>query len=172
MGSGGREASSIDDLAGAGRTQAAAAAAMAVFMFSLAGIPPLAGFWGKFTLFSSAINLAFGPDVSAASSTWIIVLAVVGVLNAAVAAAYYLRVVGAMYFQAGSGANRPALQPGGALATTLACAALTVALGAAPSYLLQATTEADRDVGEMLLRGPRLSAQLPREELVAERSKR
>ena len=156
MGSGGREASSIDDLAGAGRTQPLAAAAMAVFMFSLAGIPPLAGFWGKLTLFSSAIQLALSSTGSAAN--WLIALSVIGVLNAAVAAAYYLRVVGAMYFQGSTNANRPPLQLGGAMGATLGCAALVLAIGILPPYLLEATAKADADVQRVLTRGP-VSAQ-------------
>ena len=95
------EASNVDDLAGVGRSQPLPAAAMAVFMFSLAGIPPLAGFWGKFTLFSSAIHLATSSSGSA--STWLIALSVIAALNAAVAAAYYLRIVGVMYFQRSAG---------------------------------------------------------------------
>jgi NADH-quinone oxidoreductase subunit N len=156
MGSGGREASNIDDLAGAGRTQPLSAAAMAVFMFSLAGIPPLAGFWGKLTLFTSAISLA--TATSGSTSTWLIALSVIGVLNAAVAAAYYLRVVGVMYFQAGNSPNRPALQPGGALAATLGCAALVLVIGILPSYLLEATAKADASVRDVLTQGP-VSAQ-------------
>lgn len=148
MGSEGREASSIDDLAGAGRTQPVAAAAMAVFMFSLAGIPPLAGFWGKFTLFSSAINMA--TSTTGSTANWLIALSVIGVLNAAVAAAYYLRVVGVMYFQGSTSANRPPLQFGGAMGATLGCLVLVIAIGLSPMQLLQATLDADGDVREVL----------------------
>jgi NADH-quinone oxidoreductase subunit N len=156
MGTANREATSIDDLAGAGRTQPLPAAAMAVFMFSLAGIPPLAGFWGKFTLFSSAVN--FATSSSGAASHWVIALAVIAALNAAVAAAYYLRVVGVMYFQSGASADRPALQPGGALAATLACAVLVIAIGVAPPYLLRATSAADASVHDVLIRGANSAA--------------
>ena len=66
-------------------------------MFSLAGLPPLAGFWGKLTLFSSALTAyRSGP-----AGALFLVLAVVGVVNAAIAAAYYLRIVAAMYFDKG-----------------------------------------------------------------------
>ena len=47
----------VDELAGLGRTRPLAAAVLAVFMFSLAGIPPLAGFWGKLAVFGSALNV-------------------------------------------------------------------------------------------------------------------
>ncbi len=63
------------------------AAAMAIFMLSLSGIPPLAGFFGKFLVFKAAVE---------ADWAW---LAVVGVLNSAISAYYYLRIVVAMYFQ-------------------------------------------------------------------------
>lgn len=68
------------------------AATMSVFLFSLAGIPPLAGFWGKFYIFMAAIKGGF---------IW---LAVIGVLNSAVAVYYYLRVVVVMYMQPAEGA--------------------------------------------------------------------
>ncbi len=77
---------SIADLAGLSRTHPARALAIAIFMFSLAGIPPLAGFFGKFYVFIAAIdaNLTF--------------LAVIGALASAVSAFYYLRIVKVMYF--------------------------------------------------------------------------
>ncbi len=91
-----REVNHVSELAGLAHSRPWVAAALAVCLFSLAGIPPLAGFWGKLTLFTGAIRvgLADQPDVS----VWFLVLAVVGVLNAAIAAAYYLRVISAMYF--------------------------------------------------------------------------
>ena len=57
-----RPVETVDDLAGLGRTHPATALAMALCLFSLAGIPPLAGFWGKFQIFASA--LARPPDES------------------------------------------------------------------------------------------------------------
>jgi NADH-quinone oxidoreductase subunit N len=60
---------------------------MAIFMFSLAGIPPTAGFMAKFYVFSAAVK---------ANYYW---LAIIGVLNSAVAAYYYLRVLVYMYFR-------------------------------------------------------------------------
>ena len=68
------------------------AIALAVFMFSLAGIPPLAGFWSKFWLFGAAVKAGLGccPD-------WLILLAVAGVLNSALSLFYYLRIVRYMF---------------------------------------------------------------------------
>jgi NADH-quinone oxidoreductase subunit N len=82
----GRMLEGIDDLKGLGRTQPMMAAALAIFMFSMAGIPPLAGFFGKFYVFMAAINAG------------LYALAVIGVVASVVAAFYYLRIVKLMYF--------------------------------------------------------------------------
>jgi len=76
----------IDDLAGLASRQPLLAAALAIFMFSLAGIPPLAGFFGKLYVFLAAIQAGLVP------------LAVIGVLASVVGAYYYLRIVKVMYF--------------------------------------------------------------------------
>src|SRR5206468_9351200 len=64
--------------------------AMTVFLFSLAGIPPLGGFFSKFVLFSSAVN-------ASAFNQWYLALAVSGVLNSALSLYYYARVIWYMY---------------------------------------------------------------------------
>lgn len=76
----------IDDLAGLGRNQPLLAAAMAIFMFSMAGIPPLAGFFAKVYVFFAIIQADMVP------------LAVIGLLASVVGAYYYIRVVKVMYF--------------------------------------------------------------------------
>jgi NADH-quinone oxidoreductase subunit N len=76
----------IADLAGLSRSRPLLALAMTIFMFSLAGVPPLAGFYGKFYVFMAAINAKLYP------------LAIIGVLTSAVACFYYLRVIKLMYF--------------------------------------------------------------------------
>jgi NADH-quinone oxidoreductase subunit N len=76
----------INDLAGLSRTNPLMAFALAMFMFSLAGIPPLAGFWAKWYVFLAAVN---------AKLYW---LAVIGVVISVVGAYYYLRLVKIMYF--------------------------------------------------------------------------
>jgi len=63
---------------------------MLVFLLSLAGIPPLGGFFSKFVLFSSAVN-------AAAFNQWYLALAVSGVLNSALSLYYYARVIWYMY---------------------------------------------------------------------------
>jgi NADH-quinone oxidoreductase subunit N len=76
----------IDDLAGLAKQQPLFAAAIGVFMFSLAGIPPLAGFFGKFYVFMAAVDAGLVP------------VAIIGVLASVVGAYYYLRIVKVMYF--------------------------------------------------------------------------
>ncbi len=76
----------ISDLAGISRTNPVMATILALLMFSLAGIPPLAGFFAKFYVFSAAIEAGLYP------------LAVIGVLASVVGAFYYLRVVKVMFF--------------------------------------------------------------------------
>jgi NADH-quinone oxidoreductase subunit N len=127
----GREVGSLGDLAGLARLRPALAAALAVFMFSLAGIPPLAGFWGKFALFGGALAVDSELASLAWVRNWFLTLAVVGVLNAAVAAAYYLRIVGTMYFAAPEREPPAALRPAPVLAIVL-CTALVLGIGVAP----------------------------------------
>jgi NADH-quinone oxidoreductase subunit N len=92
----GRMVEGIGDLAGLAQTQPMLALVLAIFMFSMAGIPPLAGFFGKLYVFLAAIEQG------------LYVLAVIGVLTSVVAAFYYLRIVKVMYFDAPAGAfDRP-----------------------------------------------------------------
>ena len=77
----------LGEMAGLGRTMPWAAGLMALFMVSLTGIPPTAGFWGKFYLFTTVVQ---------AKLTW---LAIVAVIMSAVSAYYYLRIVWYMYFR-------------------------------------------------------------------------
>lgn len=76
----------ISDLSGLSRTHPMLAHMMAIFMFSMAGIPPLAGFFGKYFVFLAAIDSGLYG------------LAIVGVLSSVISAFYYLRIVKVMYF--------------------------------------------------------------------------
>jgi NADH-quinone oxidoreductase subunit N len=76
----------IEDFAGLGQRAAALAVPMAVFLVSLAGIPPTAGFWGKFFIFRAAID---------ADQAW---LAIVMVLNSVISLYYYVAIVRQMFF--------------------------------------------------------------------------
>jgi len=92
---------SLDEVAGTGRSMPAVAFAMTLAMLSLTGIPPLAGFWGKFYLFTAIVDAGY---------TW---LAIVAVVMSAVSAFYYLRVVWYMYFREAEG-SQPDLEPASA----------------------------------------------------------
>lgn len=129
-----RQIEAVEELAGLGRTRPLLALAVAVFMFSLAGIPPLAGFWGKLFVFGSALSVDAGNLAAGSLWPWFVALAVVGVLNAAVAAAYYLRIVAVMYFRTPLAVLRPRGGTGAWLALT-ACAVLTLLLGILPGPL-------------------------------------
>ena len=84
----GRAVSQISDLSGLGRTDPGMALAMAVFMFSMAGAPPLAGFFGKLMVFYAAINAhLYG-------------LAAIGIVSSVIGAYYYIRIVKIMFFDA------------------------------------------------------------------------
>ncbi|MGD0044212.1 MAG: NADH-quinone oxidoreductase subunit N [Isosphaeraceae bacterium] len=132
----GRGVETVEDLAGLGSTQPLPALALAICLLSLSGIPPLAGFWGKFEIFASA--LAASPEDNSGPFT---LLAVIGVLNAAVGAYYYLRIVVTMYL-------RPARQtvvPRGGWPVALAvgaCASLSLILGLFPGPIARASRAA------------------------------
>jgi len=82
----GRALEKISDLSGLSRNHPAMAYALAILMFSMSGIPPLAGFFSKFMVFMAAVGAGY------------YVLAVFGVLCSVVAAYYYLRIIKVMFF--------------------------------------------------------------------------
>jgi len=85
----------VSDLAGLSSTNPMMATIMTIMMFSLAGIPPMAGFWAKWYVFLAAIDAG------------LIALAVIGVLASVVGAFYYLRVVKVMWFDESAGGFQP-----------------------------------------------------------------
>ena len=93
---GGRMVENIEDLAGLGKTHPLFSATMVVFMFSLAGIPPLAGFFGKLYVFVAAVDAG------------LFALAIIGVVASVIGAFYYLRIIKIMYFdEAGDPLDKP-----------------------------------------------------------------
>ncbi|HZD01248.1 MAG TPA: NADH-quinone oxidoreductase subunit NuoN [Actinomycetes bacterium] len=147
-----RERSSLDDFHGFGRRHPLPAALLALFMFALAGIPPLSGFWAKYYVFQAGVN---------AGLTWLVVI---GVISSVISAFFYLRVIMVTYLQepaageepepvAGQQRERPAPEPRGgrppiALGLALGVAALlTVAIGLAPQALVTAAQTAGRILG-------------------------
>jgi NADH-quinone oxidoreductase subunit N len=94
------EVSTVADLDGLASTNPVVAFALAVFLLSLAGVPPLPGFWGKLSLVTSLLEVDRGmPITMDGRRIWLLALAITLVINAAIAAAYYLRLIAAMYFR-------------------------------------------------------------------------
>jgi NADH-quinone oxidoreductase subunit N len=123
----------LKDLSGLHLRQPFAAFAMLLFMLSLGGIPPTAGFMGKFWLFSAAIESGY---------VW---LAVIGVLNSAVSLYYYIRIVVFMYLRKETTGSEPVTNP--ALQATLAVAvAATLILGIYPRQLFEAAEASARAI--------------------------
>jgi len=85
-GADGEPVESIASLSGLSRSRPGLAAALAIFMFSLAGIPPLFGFWPKFLVFDALVRAGFWP------------LAMIGIATSVIGAFYYLKIVKTMYF--------------------------------------------------------------------------
>ncbi len=119
----GERGEEITDFAGLGKTNKTAAFLMLIFMFSLTGIPPLAGFMGKFFIFKSAVE---------AGLIW---LAVVGVLFSAISAYFYLRVIMVMYMSEPNGAFELSNSPSLALALAISVTSVIV-IGVYPGDLL------------------------------------
>jgi NADH-quinone oxidoreductase subunit N len=152
LGRGERQVDSLDELAGLNRSHPVVAIMMAVFMFSLAGIPPLAGFWGKFTLLYGALTLPEFSQDKLQLRPWFIGLAIVAALNAAIAAAYYLRVISTMYFRSPESAARTTANEGAvgrswgpAIAMAL-CVALVLGIGLMPSGVLDDAVRAGSSI--------------------------
>jgi NADH-quinone oxidoreductase subunit N len=97
----GRVVETIGSLSGLSRTRPGLALAMAIFMFSLAGIPPLFGFMPKFYVFNAAVK---------ADLVW---LAVIGLITAAISAYYYIKIVKIMYFDDAAPAFEKRAEPVG-----------------------------------------------------------
>jgi NADH-quinone oxidoreductase subunit N len=95
----GRPVESIASLSGLSQTRPGYAAAIAIFMFSLAGIPPLFGFWPKLLVFWAAVENGF------------VLLAVAAILGTVVGAYYYLKIVKTMFFDEPAGEMSRVRQP-------------------------------------------------------------
>jgi NADH-quinone oxidoreductase subunit N len=120
----GDERQNIDDWAGLAGKHPAAALAMTIFMLSLGGIPPTAGFFGKFYVFRAALEKP--------SLVWLVVIAV---LNSVASVYYYLRVVTAMYFREAGRETRP-LRGAGVSAALIIAAVGVLVIGILPSWLV------------------------------------
>jgi NADH-quinone oxidoreductase subunit N len=134
---GGEMVEQIDDLAGLSRTRPGLALALAVFMFSMAGIPPLAGFFSKIAVFMAAVHVQTGMMNA---------LAILGVLTSVVGCYYYIRVVKVMYFDV----SKAALDAGsGGQAVKLVVAVSMLAILffiVVPGWLFQAADAAAKSL--------------------------
>lgn len=120
----------VDDFDGLHRRAPFWAFAMVVFLLSLGGIPPTAGFIGKYFLFAAAIQSGFG---------W---LAIIAVLMSAVSIFYYFRIVVAMYLRDGKEAE---VATSGTLKFVAAvCLAVTIVLGVIPAPLIDQVAKSSR----------------------------
>ena len=124
----------LKDLSGLYLRRPVAAFAMLLFMLSLGGIPPTAGFMGKFWLFSAAIEAGY---------VW---LAVIGVLNSAISLYYYIRVVVFMYLRKDATGSEPVFSPSLAIAVGAAVVA-TIVLGVYPRLLFDVAEASARTLG-------------------------
>jgi NADH-quinone oxidoreductase subunit N len=130
IGSRGDERLMIDDWAGLGSRHPGVALAMTIFMLSLGGIPPTAGFFGKFYVFRAALEKP--------TPIWLVVIAV---LNSVVSVFYYLRVVTAMYFREAGREAKP-LRATSVSAALLVCALGVLVIGILPTWLVDVANAA------------------------------
>lgn len=137
LNSGDRRVDTVDDMAGLATTHRPMAIEMAICLFSLAGIPPLAGFVGKFELFASAWGASRGEDAALYQT-----LALAGAINSAIGAYYYLRIVVVMFLRPAIGKPHSVrlAWPTGAAITT--CTILTVLIGLYSTPFMHASHEA------------------------------
>jgi NADH-quinone oxidoreductase subunit N len=125
----------LEDLAGLRASQPLAAAAMLLFMISLGGIPPTAGFMGKLWLFGAAIDAGY---------VW---LAIIGVVNSAASLYYYVRIVVRMYISEPDAARAPSRLTPSLAAALLACAVGTLWLGLYPGALFELAASSAASLG-------------------------
>jgi NADH-quinone oxidoreductase subunit N len=133
LGSTEKRVETIDDVAGIGQTHPLASLLLSIFLISMIGLPLTAGFVGKFYLFFSAM----AAPSTAPMLELFRVLALVGAINAAIAAFYYVRVLMAMYQRTALHPPTPKPAPW-LLAVAVVCAVLTLGLGVYPKPVLDA----------------------------------
>ncbi len=131
IGSTGERYVTVDDYAGLGRRSPLLAFTLTVFLLSLIGIPATAGFLGKYYVFTAAISGHAG------SLIW---LAIIGVVNSAVASYYYLRLIVVMYMREPVIAEAPAPATPAMKLALLATAIATIYLGVIPGKVIDYAT--------------------------------
>jgi NADH-quinone oxidoreductase subunit N len=136
--------SNLETFAGLGRREPWLGILMTLFLLSLTGIPPTAGFFAKAYVILAAVQVS---QAGVAGSTALGLLAVIAVLNAAAAAFYYLRVVVYMFMREPQ-SEQPALSHGRLLwGGLIAATILTILLGVLPGPLLDVVGQAAKAIG-------------------------
>jgi NADH-quinone oxidoreductase subunit N len=127
VGTRGRERLLVDDWSGFGSQHPAAALAMTVCLLSLGGMPPTNGFFAKFYVFKSAM------EVSDTQLAWLVLI---GIINSAISIFYYLRIVTAMYFRE---ANQPfaVTRSAGLYFVMAVCPIVVLEMGIMPNWWLK-----------------------------------
>ncbi|MDH4123082.1 MAG: NADH-quinone oxidoreductase subunit N [Thermoplasmata archaeon] len=133
----------MKDFTGLNKRSPFLAFSMAIFVLSLAGIPPLAGFYSKFVLFSSAVFEASG------AYSWLIWLAVAGILNSALSLFYYARIIKSMYVDKGESTERLPVPMSIKIVIAIALIA-TIVIGIYPEPFLSASLGAAEALNNLL----------------------
>ncbi len=127
VGSRGNERTLVDDWSGLASKHGGAALAMTVCLLSFGGMPPTGGFFGKFYVFKSAMEVYDGQLL------WLVVI---GILNSAISIYYYLRIVTAMYFKEPTTPFTPT-KSGGLIFVMALCPLLVLEMGIMPGFWLK-----------------------------------
>lgn len=135
---------SLSDYKGLARRAPLVALSMGIFLFALAGIPPLSGFWSKVILFSSAIDAS-----QVADQGWMVWLAIAGILNSALSLYYYARVVKYMFVDEGASKEKLKIPLSMAVAIAI-CVIATVVIGIWPEPVVNLCEQAARTLFPMV----------------------
>ncbi len=131
----GEACESLREIAGLLRRHPGLAWLLALAMFTLMGLPPTPGFWGKASLFGSALSVSQGA--AGEYQTWLIALVIVALLNSAIGAAYYLRVIAAVLLHENDEAPRAVAREEQRMSAVL-CGMLLLIFAVYPNVLLDA----------------------------------
>jgi NADH-quinone oxidoreductase subunit N len=149
----GKPVEELNDLAGLGRREPLAALGLLICVFSLMGMPPTAGFFGKVYVFSAAIS----NGLSGMHGRAMVVLAIIGVLNSAIAAGYYLRIIGVCYLREPASEAVTVTRGQGIRFGLFACCLAVMVVGAWPEGLLKMSRLPFYELGG----APAVAAQAP-----------
>jgi NADH-quinone oxidoreductase subunit N len=151
-----RPVETVEDVAGLARTHPGTALLLALFLFSLIGMPLTVGFAGKFLIFFGAMDLPSAADnvASLEQARLFRILALIGMLNAAIGGWYYLRIIAVMYLRPAPVQPLEKGRPRPVLLAVWACALFTLAAGIYPWPLLEAGRKAVPSTAPASAAGP------------------